>query len=217
MRRWAKRHPAPKQFQPGATDARLLAAIDLVPTFLDVAGHKKPAKMEGRIFLGPHAEPPRETVFGARDRCDETVFRFRTVRDARYRYIRNFTPERPFLQANAYKEKAYPAWNLIKKLGAEGKLTAWQKDFYLSPRMPAEELYDMDADPWSMTNLAASKKPEHLAALQRLRGAREKWIADTNDQGKDLEPEDLARRQGVTKRGTPPLKGYRLEEEKGKR
>ena len=60
-------------------DDRLLAAIDLAPTFLDIAGHAKPAKMEGQIFLGDRAEPARQYVFAARDRCDETVFRFRTV------------------------------------------------------------------------------------------------------------------------------------------
>ena len=92
--------------------------------------------MQGRVFLGDRAEPPREYAFGARDRCDETVFRFRTVRDARYRYIRNFTPDRPFLQANDYKEQQYPVWNLLKELHAEGKLTPVQ-DRLCAPTMPA--------------------------------------------------------------------------------
>ena len=81
--------------------------------------------MQGRVFLGDRARTAlAQYVFGARDRCDETVFRFRTVRDARYRYIRNFTPDRPFLQANEYKEKSYPVWNLLKELHAAGKLDA---------------------------------------------------------------------------------------------
>lgn len=215
--RWAKNFPAPKHFKPGTVDDRLLMAIDLAPTFLDIAGHAKPAKMQGQIFLGDKAEAPRQYVFAARDRCDETVFRFRTVRDARYRYIRNFTPERPFMQANNYKEKMYPVWNLIKQLGKEDKLTPWQKAFYLAPRMPAEELYDMNADPWSMTNLAGSEKPEHQAARKRLAGVLEKWIIDSNDQGRELEPAELARKQGMTQPGTKPLKGYRMEETPKKR
>ena len=139
--RWAKNFAQPKQFKPGGVSDQLIEAIDFTPTFLDVAGHVKPAKIQGRIFLGDRAEPPREVVFGARDRCDETMFRFRTVRDARYRYIHNFMPERPFLQTNDYKERSYPVWNLIKELGAQGKLTEWQKNFYLAPTMPPEELY----------------------------------------------------------------------------
>ena len=129
-------------------------AIDLAPTMLALAGLAVPAKMQGQVFLGDHAAPPRRYVFGARDRCDETVFRFRTVRDARYRYIRNFTPDRPFLQANDYKEKSYPVWNLLKELHAAGKLTPSQ-DGLCAPTMPAEELYDLENDPHEIDNLAS--------------------------------------------------------------
>jgi arylsulfatase A-like enzyme len=187
--RWPKNFPAPTGVAPGAVDERLIEAIDLAPTFLDIAGVAKPAKMQGRILFGPHAEPARQYAFGARDRCDETVFRFRTVRDTQYRYIRNFTPERPYLQANAYKERQYPVWTLIPRLDKEGKLPAWHKAFYMRPDMPPEELYDVKADPWEMTNLIASTRPEHQAAHRRLRDVLEKWIEDTNDQGKELEKE----------------------------
>ena len=75
----------------------MLEAIDIAPTLLSIAGRDEAREDAGRAFLGDHAEPAHEMAFGARDRCDETVFRFRTVRDARYRYIKNFTPEVPFL------------------------------------------------------------------------------------------------------------------------
>ena len=145
--RWPKNFPPPQAASSRARSSdRLLMAIDLAPTMLAIAGAAKPPKMQGEIFLGDRAAPPRQYVFGARDRCDETVFRLRTVRDARYRYIRNFTPERPFLQANAYKEQQYPVWNLLKELHAEGKLTPVQ-EVLCAPTMPEEELYDLDADP----------------------------------------------------------------------
>jgi len=104
--------------------------------------------MQGRIFLGDRCEPARQYAFGARDRCDETVMRIRSVRDARYRYIRNFTPEKPLLSPNAYKERQYPVWNLLKELHAEGKLAPAQESL-CQPTMPAEELYDLEADPFA--------------------------------------------------------------------
>jgi len=197
--RWAKNFPAPRGFKAGTVSDQIMEAIDIPATLIDIAGAPKPTAMQGRILFGEHAGVARAFAFGARDRCDETVFRFRTVRDARYRYIKNFLPERPFLQANAYKERQYPVWNLIKTLGAQDQLTPWQNFFYLSPTMPPEELYDMENDPWSMHNLAVSAQPEHLAALAQLRLALEKWITDSDDQGRFKESPELAAALGFTR------------------
>ncbi|MBI4327242.1 MAG: sulfatase-like hydrolase/transferase, partial [Chloroflexi bacterium] len=199
--RWPKDFPAPKRFQPGTVEDRLLAAIDLAPTRLALAGAPKPAKLQGESFLGDQAAPPRQYVFGARDRCDETVFRFRTVRDARYRYIRNFTPERPFLQPNAYKERSYPVWNLLKELHGAGKLTPAQ-DALCAPTMPEEELYDLEIDPHEINNLAQS--PSHQEVHRHLRAALDKWIEESHDQGREFEPADVVRR--ATQPGGPQKK-----------
>jgi N-sulfoglucosamine sulfohydrolase len=179
---WPSGVPAPKGYEAGKVSDQLLMAIDLTATSLDWAGIAKPSGMQGQVFMGAHAEPPREYVFGARDRCDMTVFRFRTVADKRYRYIRNFTPDRPFLQFNAYKEKQYPVWNLIKELAAQDKLTPEQA-VLAAPTMPEEELYDLQNDPFEIHNLAKSNKPEDRAARERLSGVLNEWIERTNDQG----------------------------------
>jgi arylsulfatase A-like enzyme len=209
--RWPKKLALPAGLKPGSADERLIEAIDFAPTMLALAGASVPAKMQGRVLYGDRAAPPREYAFGARDRCDETVFRLRTVRDARYRYIRNFTPERPFLQPNEYKEKQYPAWTLMPKLHGEGRLTPAQA-VLCAPTMPAEELYDLESDPHEMRNLAAL--PEHTQTLARLRGALEKWIEETNDQGRALEPEELVKAKGATKPGTQQRSGYSIEPQK---
>ncbi len=205
--RWPKNFPTPKHFRTSTVDERLISAIDLAPTMLDIAGLRQPRGMQGEIFLGPKAGKARRYVFGARDRCDETVFRLRTVRDERYRYIRNFTPERPFLQPNQYKETAYPVWNLLKQLHAEGKLTPAQ-EFLCAPQMPAEELYDVQADPDQIQNLAGL--PAHARTLKRLRTVLEDWIADTNDLGRELEPSALAAASGVITPGLHPNAGYTI-------
>ncbi len=202
---WPAGLAAPQGFQPGQVTDRLLMSIDLTATSLALAGISKPEGMQGQVFLGANAEPAREHVFGARDRCDMTVFRFRTVRDARYRYIRNFTPDRPFLQFNAYKEKQYPVWTLIKELATQDKLTPEQA-VLAAPTMPAEELYDLQEDPHEIRNLAKSNQPEHRATLERLSGVLTTWIEQTNDQGRIPEPEEVAKNEGSTKGPQPEKK-----------
>jgi N-sulfoglucosamine sulfohydrolase len=186
--RWPKDYPSPKQFKAGTVDERFIEGIDFAPTMLALAEKPVPPNMQGRSFLGDQAGAPREYVFDSRDRCDETVMRIRTVRDVHYRYIRNFTPETPFLAPNKYKETEYPVWNLLKKLHAQGKLTPAQ-DFLCQPRMPDEELYNMDADPDEIHNLAKSTQPVDQAELKRLREVLDKWIVETDDQGRNPESE----------------------------
>lgn len=201
--RWAKNFPAPKNFKMGTVDDRLIASIDLAPTMIDIAGGRKPARMQGEIFLGDRAARPRQYVFGARDRCDETIFRLRTVRDRRYRYIRNFTPNQPLLLANDYKERSYPVWNLLKQLGAQGQLNPIQA-VLTAPTMPPEELFDLESDPYEIKNLVSSPEPEHRAALKRLRSTLDRWIVESNDQGRAPEPPAVAAAMGVTKPGSKP-------------
>lgn len=155
---------------PGTVDDELIASIDISATTLAMAGVTPPESMQGHDFL--HDEP-REYVFGGRDRGDETVDRIRTVRDRRYRYIRNYYPERPFLQLNRYKEFTYPALPVMRELYAAGRLTPVQARL-LAPTRPADELYDLDADPFEIDNLASD--PAHRDTLERLRRELDAWI-----------------------------------------
>ncbi len=203
---WPKNFPAPRNFQAGTVSDQLIEAIDLTATSLSLVGVNKPAGMQGRIFLGEHSEAARSYAFGARDRCDETVFRIRTVRDKQYRYIRNFTWEKPFTSPNKYKEESYPVLNLMKQLHAEGKLTPVQ-EVLMAPHMAPEELFDLDNDPYEINNLIQSTKPEHQAAVRRLRAELEQWIESSQDQGRVFEPAEVAAREGVTRPGNDPNTG----------
>lgn len=188
--RWPKSLPRPKGLKPGSVDSRLLESIDLAPTALEIAGASVPPKMQGRPFWGPRAASDRKYVFGARDRCDETVMRIRTVRDERYRYIRNFTPQTPLLAPNAYKERQYPVWNLLKELHAKGQLTPAQEAL-CQPLLAPEELYDLQTDPFEIHNLASSSSRGHQRTLKRLRQTLEDWIRDTHDQGATFESQEV--------------------------
>ncbi len=169
----------PGHIKPGTVRDDLISAIDISATSLRLAGIQPPAYMEGRAFLGGGVRK-RNFVVAARDRCDETVDRIRCVRTKRHKYIRNFHPELPYTQPNAYKERSYPALTVMKQLHAEGKLTPAQ-DRFMAPEKPVEELYDLRSDPHEVHNLADS--PRHQAVLQRLRETLDRWIRQTGDMG----------------------------------
>ncbi len=172
---------------PGAVDAGtrredLVAHIDIAATSLDFAGIEVPDVMEGRPLFGGNAQP-REFVVSARDRCDETMERMRSVRTERFKYIRNFYPDRPHLQPNAYKDNK-PIVARIRELHEEGKLNKLQASL-LTPTRPMEELYDLEADPWETENLA--KNPKFRSELRQHRKILENWIVETQDAGQSAE------------------------------
>lgn len=175
----------PGKLKAGQVCDDLVSSIDISATVLQIAGIQPPKHIEGRVFLGPGAKK-REYIIAARDRCDETIDRIRCVRTKRYKYIRNFMPERPYTQINRYKERSYPMLPLMKQLDAEGKLTPVQA-LFMAPRKPDEELYDIQKDPYEIRNLAGS--PKHQKTLKKMRKILDKWIRETGDKGQFPEPE----------------------------
>ena len=209
--RWPTGRPAPAGYRSGSVEARLLEAIDVAPTLLSLAGAAVPTKMQGVAFLGDKEGPPKSHVFGARDRCDETAMRIRTVRDSRYRYIRTFTPEIPLLAPNAYKARQYPAWTLVPRLHAEGRLDQVQADL-CAPRQPEEQLFDLETDPHEIRNLSDSSDPVHATALRRLRAELAAWIERTDDQGRFPEKMSPAEADAAVRR----QQGAAKQKSKGK-
>ncbi|RFC49307.1 MAG: Arylsulfatase A/Arylsulfatase A [Verrucomicrobia bacterium] len=162
----------------------LVEHIDLAATSLALAGIAKPPGMQSRdVFARDY--PPREAIFAARDRADETVDHLRSVRTADWLYIRNFLPKRPHLQPNNYKDHK-PCSIALRQARAEGLLTPLQESLF-APERPAEELYDTRVDPWEIKNLAAD--PAFAKVLTEMRGRLEDWMERTADQGRQPEPE----------------------------
>lgn len=177
----------PGNLEPGSTRDELVNMIDLSATSLAWAGIEVPDHLEGKVFLGAEKMPDRDYVFAARDRCDETVDRIRAVRDKRYKYIRNYYPDRPYMQLNRYKEVSYPIWRQMQRLERDGEISAEQYPFLARTR-PPEELYDTQEDPNELRNLAESA--EHQQILTRMSTVLDAWIRHTGDNGE--EPEDPA-------------------------
>lgn len=162
----------------------LVEHIDLAATSLALAGIEVSEWMQGRDVLAGNYRK-RDAVFAARDRCDETVDRLRCVRTDRFKYIRNFHPARPHLQPNRYKDNK-PIVRRLRALHAAGTLDPLADKLLFAPTRPAEELYDLTADPHELHNLAAD--PVHAKTLESLRRRLDEWMEKTNDRGRQPEP-----------------------------
>jgi len=160
--------------------------IDIAALSLGAAGIAIPEWMQARDILASNYEA-REAVFGARDRCDETVDHMRSVRTKEFKYIRNFLPERPYLQPCAYKD-AKSIITAMREWHDAGKLDEAQSLIMRETR-PPEEFYDVVNDPHEINNLADD--PAHAEKLVNLRGLLDAWMEETNDKGMTPESEEM--------------------------
>ena len=173
--------------EPGTTIDRLVSFIDMPKTWLSLCGIESPTYMQGKIFLGPDIES-REYHVSFRGRMDERIDNSRAIRDRRFLYIRNYMPSVPWGQHLNYlwTMKATQAWEEYHKAGKTDDITG---QFFRSK--PMEELFDTDADPDNVNNLATN--PQYTNELARLSKALDAWQLQYFDAG--LLPEtELARR-----------------------
>ena len=160
----------------------LIAHIDLAATSLDLAGIPIPTKMQGRSLFSNDFQS-RSLVVSARDRCDETVDHIRSIRNKNFKYIRNYLPQRPYLQPCNYKDEK-PFMPVLRQLHTAGKLNAAQS-LIMADTRPIEELYNLELDPWELNNLAHA--PSQQKRLRAFRGMLSQWELETMDQGRVAE------------------------------
>lgn len=172
----------PDESAAGTVREQLVSFVDLAPTFLELADAEVPAFIQGRNFLEGE---PRTYVYAARDRMDETVDRQRSVRDQRYRYVRNFMPEVAYFRPLLFRDM-FPIMRELWR-GAEGGTLAPEQDFYFTAPRPIDELYDTEADPHEVDNLAG--RDEFQSILVRMRSELERWTRSVGDRGETPELE----------------------------
>ena len=169
---WIVKWPA--QVPAGSVSGSLVSSVDIAPTFLQLAGVEVPESFEGHDFSSLLTDPAseiRETVYAEDHWHDHDDFS-RAVRTKQYKYIRNFFPELPNTPpADALTGAAFKA---TLPLYEAGELTDAQRVIFDAPR-PEEELYDVIADPYEMTNLAGSDAHAETLDVMRehMRVARE--------------------------------------------
>jgi len=169
----------PAKVKAGAVTNQLVSTVDIAPTLLELAGAKPLATMQGESFKSALTDQKtriREFAFAEHNWHDYKAFE-RAVHTEKYCYVRNWLTEIPSTPpADAVNSPTYKA---MKRLQSEGKLTPAQAACFQAPRA-AEFLYDVEADPHCLRNLADD--PSHAETLVRLRGALTTWQKQTGDE-----------------------------------
>ncbi len=167
---------------PGSQTDAIVEYTDVLPTFLDAAGLEIPTTLDGRSFLGllqgktdSHSQyafsiQTTRGVNGYRD-----PYGIRTVVGKRYRYIRNLFPENEF---------SIPVSRTVFEITRDmDQQTRTRAQRYL--KRPAEELYDVIADPYCQTNLADQR--DLADRKQELSDTLGRWMRGQGDTGRQVE------------------------------
>lgn len=189
----------PAKVKAGAVSDAFVSTSDLAPTVLEAAGLTAPRAMTARSLLALAAgrsESGRDRVFVERERHanvrkGDLSYPMRALRTADYLYIRNFRPDRwPAGDPQTYF--AVGPFGDIDGGPSKSVLLDRRNDpaiarfFALATaKRPAEELYDVRADPAQLTNLAGN--PAHAAAQGRLRASLDTWMRETGDPRADAD------------------------------
>jgi arylsulfatase A-like enzyme len=191
---------APLAPPPGSVVDTPINFADFAPTVLSLAGVPVPRHMQGRPFLG-RSPRKRSYAYGQRSRMDERYDLQRSVRDERYLYVRNYMPHRPYGQHVAFmwNQRGYQEW---ERRHLDGQLTPLEERFWQAK--PAEELYDLHADPDQLHDL--SSEPANAKVLRRLRRALDKHMVGINDNGFIPEGSPLEGYEKSRARGAYPLR-----------
>ena len=166
------------------TDA-MVSWVDLLPTLVEVAGGKAPTDLDGKSFAavlrGKNSH--REHIFATHSGDGRwNIYPSRSVRTEHWKYILNLHPEYAFtthidLQGDMTRRSFLASWEAAAKTNAQS--AAILKRYH---ERPAEELYDLKADPGEQRNLAA--EPGHAPRVKEMRAKLESWMGEQGDQRK---------------------------------
>lgn len=166
--------------KPGSRSEQIVSFVDFGPTVLNLADVNGSDKTDGLAFMGigPQGLAQKGESFGYADRFDEKYDMVRTLRNQKYRYVRNLQPFNfdGLMNNYRYKMAAYREW---RTLFDEGKLNDVQRQFF-EPR-PAEMLFDVEADPYETVDLSGD--PEHAEVLAEMRARLNGYLTSMPDLG----------------------------------
>ncbi|MGB8166465.1 MAG: sulfatase [Chthoniobacteraceae bacterium] len=174
----------PGKLKPATTSDAMICWPDLLPTFIELAGGEVPAGIDGKSFapiLRGTATTHRDRVFSTHSGDgDFNVYPIRSVRTPDWKYIRNLHPE--FQHQSHITRSTGPSGLVYWRtwLAAAEKDPAAAATVQRFTTRPAEELYDMNADPFELHNLAAD--PQQASRLAAMSADLTAWMKSQGDQ-----------------------------------
>jgi len=176
----------------GTTSDQMVSFVDFAPTILNMLEIDIPSYMQGKPFLGKNNGVQDSIVYLFRDRVAEVIELSRSVRTKKFQYIRNYFPYRHRMQHCAYSEIT-PIRTELRELYSLNQLYNNEK-WLMEQKIPIEELYDSDNDPYQMNNLI--NNPEFDEIVKYMRIALMEKIVNTGDLGFLPEAEMMRRSIG---------------------
>ena len=177
----------PGQVMAGSETDAMVEYVDVTPTFIDVAGGKPIAPLDGRSFLPVlrgKADTHKDFVYGimtTRGIINGTdAFAIRSVRDTRYKLILNLNYKSKFTNACTKS----PMFQSMIAKAKSGDATA-KRLVHAYHHRPAVELFDMKNDPLEMANLAGQSDTQKIEI--RLRQKLAAWMKAQGDKGVETE------------------------------
>lgn len=160
----------------GVVSEALISAIDIAPTFSEIASVKSSKMFQGKSFLSLLTDSDskfRNYAFSEHNWHDFEAYE-RMVTDGRYIYIENSRPNLSAIGA-ADIMRGESSQSLIRGY-MQGTLDILQREIFVTPRVKAE-LYDCQSDPMQCVNLI-DDEPEITATLSSI---LKKWQQQTDD------------------------------------
>lgn len=168
---------------PGTRTEAMVSWIDLLPTLVDVAGGKLPQGIDGQSFLPVlrgERRAHRDEIFATHSGDGRwNVYPARSLRTDRWKYILNLHPEFAFtthidLPGNLGQRAFWSTWESAAQTNEQAAAIVQRYH-----ARPAEELYDLAADPHEQRNLAADAR--HATQLRQMRSRLQEWMRESGD------------------------------------
>ena len=172
----------PDKQMAGKQNDKLVSIIDLLPSFIDIAGGQASKELAGRSLISQlEGSTPwrRELYAGGLGSYPSNTYPKRSVRDERFKLIINeYAPQaNPAYQCYSNAKGHYSAGCIPQEIQSAPKHIRDAYALWSAP--PKYELYDLINDPYEWVNLSCS--PQHSATLKRLQASLRQWRIETGD------------------------------------